>query len=609
MSRAGACAALGNSGAGAAMVVMPLLYMALKQHVYGGNSLAAWQSAFYLPAAAHILVAVLTLAWGQDTPDGDLLDPKRDWYPFFEAKRKSAAARRGGSKSASSSQAKGKRKDGQDGGSSSVKFKERGTAGAFAARDDVRSSPRAPTLLLAASHLGGPSSSHSHSPFAEVPWQPRPSPQRHEMPVPPLPPAPLPPPPPPPPPQPQRSAPATWMTNAVAATAIGVVLSPSLPQRDVACMTLGDGQLSSRPQPQLQPQPQPHLAALAASPSCTPCLGDYRRSSSCTPAQVWGPVESTAAEGSSRAHNNPLQRASVLHVPGVHPSPRELRHMSAWGSLPGHRQLSRSLGGVAAAPTPELLSLQVCKAAEGVADRGGCAQEGPAAAAAAGCGLVRHQQQHQQHQQQHQQHQQQHQRHEWDLRCQQQGQALGHGEDQQQQQQHSTYTITSVEAGAGIGVGIGVGHSDLKEQRDLGQAQPRRRQHSLPHVFVARHSNDQCGWSGGDASRRGGSRTSTQTGYGVRRAAAAIDTCRTTAVHDERRRYCSRSFRSRGGYQCYTGPDEGGYVSDGSEVEAEPGRQQQHHHQQGGHSLWDVASLYLNAACNPRTLLLALNYG
>lgn len=72
------CAGWGNAGSGAAMLVMPFLYEMLYDGSGGvASSVEAWRTAFFFLSAALVLVAVLTLLFGQDTPRGDLIDLQR----------------------------------------------------------------------------------------------------------------------------------------------------------------------------------------------------------------------------------------------------------------------------------------------------------------------------------------------------------------------------------------------------------------------------------------------------------------------------------------------------------------------------------------------------
>ncbi|GFR48444.1 hypothetical protein Agub_g10344, partial [Astrephomene gubernaculifera] len=68
-------AGLVSSGGGLVMLLVPLLYIGVRP-LYGGSDEAAWRATFHILAAACIVIAVLTLMFGQDTPSGDLLDPK-----------------------------------------------------------------------------------------------------------------------------------------------------------------------------------------------------------------------------------------------------------------------------------------------------------------------------------------------------------------------------------------------------------------------------------------------------------------------------------------------------------------------------------------------------
>ncbi|GLC53470.1 hypothetical protein PLESTB_000753300 [Pleodorina starrii] len=64
----------GTAGAGAGLLAMPLLAAGLQAWYPAAT---AWRSAFYLPATAHVLLAFATFAFGQDTPEGDLLDRRK----------------------------------------------------------------------------------------------------------------------------------------------------------------------------------------------------------------------------------------------------------------------------------------------------------------------------------------------------------------------------------------------------------------------------------------------------------------------------------------------------------------------------------------------------
>ncbi|EFJ51654.1 hypothetical protein VOLCADRAFT_87317 [Volvox carteri f. nagariensis] len=71
------CTCWGSAGAGAALLVLPLLASGLQRCCYPTAPSAAWRSAFYVPAAALVLLAFATFAFGQDTRFGDLLDRRK----------------------------------------------------------------------------------------------------------------------------------------------------------------------------------------------------------------------------------------------------------------------------------------------------------------------------------------------------------------------------------------------------------------------------------------------------------------------------------------------------------------------------------------------------
>ncbi|KAG2490406.1 hypothetical protein HYH03_011206 [Edaphochlamys debaryana] len=70
---AATCASWGNAGAGPPMLLLPLLYVGLKK-LYDGDVRAAWHATFYAPAVLLLVMAALSLAYGQDTAAGDILD-------------------------------------------------------------------------------------------------------------------------------------------------------------------------------------------------------------------------------------------------------------------------------------------------------------------------------------------------------------------------------------------------------------------------------------------------------------------------------------------------------------------------------------------------------
>ncbi|GIL46141.1 hypothetical protein Vafri_3195 [Volvox africanus] len=66
--------AWGSAGAGAALLLLPLLATWLQRWLTSPN---AWRSTFYVPATAQVLLAFATLLFGQDTREGDFLDRRK----------------------------------------------------------------------------------------------------------------------------------------------------------------------------------------------------------------------------------------------------------------------------------------------------------------------------------------------------------------------------------------------------------------------------------------------------------------------------------------------------------------------------------------------------
>ena len=70
-----ASAGWGNSGAGAAQALMPMLLAALM--VLGMHEASAWRMALLVPALALLIMAVVYWRYTQDCPQGDFLELRK----------------------------------------------------------------------------------------------------------------------------------------------------------------------------------------------------------------------------------------------------------------------------------------------------------------------------------------------------------------------------------------------------------------------------------------------------------------------------------------------------------------------------------------------------
>ncbi|MEW5298466.1 MAG: hypothetical protein WDW36_001587 [Sanguina aurantia] len=64
----------GNMGGGATQFIMPLVYLGVS---YQRPVFEAWRWAFFIPGALYVIVAIVALLVGQDTPHGDFRDLKK----------------------------------------------------------------------------------------------------------------------------------------------------------------------------------------------------------------------------------------------------------------------------------------------------------------------------------------------------------------------------------------------------------------------------------------------------------------------------------------------------------------------------------------------------
>lgn len=71
----------GNAGGGVSMLVMPALTTGIA--ATGVPAVIAWRWAFLLPGALQLLLGVMVMAWGDDTPDGNLVLLSRCAAVFF----------------------------------------------------------------------------------------------------------------------------------------------------------------------------------------------------------------------------------------------------------------------------------------------------------------------------------------------------------------------------------------------------------------------------------------------------------------------------------------------------------------------------------------------
>ncbi|KAF5826896.1 high affinity nitrate transporter [Dunaliella salina] len=84
------CGGWGNLGGGVTQLIMPLIYSGIKQS--GRPGFTAWRWSFMVPGAMFLLLAMMTLLFAQDTPNGSYRDLRKTRAAQIDGKKTLLAA-------------------------------------------------------------------------------------------------------------------------------------------------------------------------------------------------------------------------------------------------------------------------------------------------------------------------------------------------------------------------------------------------------------------------------------------------------------------------------------------------------------------------------------